>query len=102
LTGRVVDFLILGANRHARTVAGRTAADLTGRRLMRASPGVAGSRLLDDYITVYETGVPIHREPLEFVEVLDYLLWPATDERAGGAGGRVDDGRAELLWGPPA
>jgi serine phosphatase RsbU (regulator of sigma subunit) len=88
-TGRVVDFLILAANRHARTVAGRTAAELTGYRLMAASPGVAGSGLLDDYIGVFETGEPIHREGLEFVEVLDYLLWPATlSVRAA----RVDDG----------
>ncbi|GAA3552722.1 hypothetical protein GCM10022419_036380 [Nonomuraea rosea] len=87
--GRVVDFLILAANRHARTVAGRTAAELAGRRLMAASPGVASSGLLDDYITVYETGEPVHREPLEFVEVMDYLMWPATlSVRAA----RVDDG----------
>ncbi|WP_157549082.1 SpoIIE family protein phosphatase [Nonomuraea candida] len=77
-TERVVDFLILAANRHAMTPAGRTAADLTGRRLMAASPGVASSGLLDDYITVYETGEPIHHEALEFVEVMDYVLWPAT------------------------
>ncbi|TMR25414.1 hypothetical protein ETD86_00740 [Nonomuraea turkmeniaca] len=77
-TGRVVDFLILAANRHAKTVAGRTAVDLAGRRLMCACPGVAGSGLLDDYISAYETGEPVHREPLEYVEVLDHLLWPAT------------------------
>ncbi|MGR6915147.1 PP2C family protein-serine/threonine phosphatase [[Actinomadura] parvosata] len=77
-TGRVVDFLILAANRHARTVAGRTAAELTGRRLMEASPGVAGSGLLDDYIAVFESGEPIHRESVEFVEAVDSLLWPAT------------------------
>jgi serine phosphatase RsbU (regulator of sigma subunit) len=87
--GRVVDFLILAANRHARTVAGRTAAELAGRRLMTASPGVASSGLLDDYITVYETGEPVQRGPLEFVEVMDYLMWPATlSVRAA----RVDDG----------
>ncbi|MEV0378680.1 SpoIIE family protein phosphatase [Nonomuraea sp. NPDC050643] len=88
-TDRVVDFLILAANRHARTVAGRTSAELAGRRLMAVSPGVASSGLLDDYITVYESGEPLHREPLEFVEVMDYLLWPATlSVRAA----RVDDG----------
>ncbi|TYB52179.1 SpoIIE family protein phosphatase [Nonomuraea sp. PA05] len=88
-TGRVVDFLIAAANRHARTIAGQTASELAGRRLMAVSPGVAGSRLLDDYITVFETGEPVHREGLEFVEVLDYLRWPATlSVRAA----RVDDG----------
>ncbi|MEU6711720.1 SpoIIE family protein phosphatase [Nonomuraea sp. NPDC046802] len=87
--GRVVDFLILAANEHARTVSGRTASELRGRRLMAASPGVASSGLLDDYITVYETGEAVHREPLEFVEVMDYLLWPATlSVRAA----RVNDG----------
>ncbi|SDK19147.1 PP2C family protein-serine/threonine phosphatase [Nonomuraea jiangxiensis] len=87
--GRVVDFLIAAANRHARTVSGRTADELTGRRLLVASPGVASSGLLDDYLTVYETGESVHREPLEFVEVHDYLLWPATlSVRAA----RVDDG----------
>ncbi|UBU11789.1 PP2C family protein-serine/threonine phosphatase [Nonomuraea gerenzanensis] len=88
-TGRVVDFLILAANRHARTVAGRTAADLAGHRLMAVLPGVAGSGLLDDYITVFEAGEPMHRDGVEYVEVLDYLLWPATlSVRAS----RVDDG----------
>lgn len=77
-TGRVVDFLILATDRHAETLAGSTAADMAGRRLMSVSPGVASSGLLDDYIDVYESGEPIHREPLEFVEVLDYLRWPAT------------------------
>ncbi|MFB4277107.1 PP2C family protein-serine/threonine phosphatase [Nonomuraea sp. MTCD27] len=95
-TGRVVDFLILAANRHARTVAGRTAAELAGRRLMTASPGVAGSGLLDDCIAVYESGEPVHREALEFVEVLDHLLWPATlSVRAA----RVDDGLL-VSWRP--
>ncbi|MEV4169879.1 SpoIIE family protein phosphatase [Nonomuraea sp. NPDC049709] len=95
-TGRVVDFLILAANRHARTVAGRTAAELAGQRLMAASPGVAGSGLLDDYIAVYESGEPVHREALEFVEVLDHLLWPATlSVRAA----RVDDGLL-VSWRP--
>ncbi|MFC7101454.1 PP2C family protein-serine/threonine phosphatase [Nonomuraea rubra] len=88
-TGRVVDFLILAANRHARTVAGRTASELAGHRLLAASPGMAGSGLLDDYIGVFESGEPIHREGLEFVEVLDYLVWPATlNVRAA----RVDEG----------
>ncbi|GAA2214558.1 hypothetical protein GCM10009850_100230 [Nonomuraea monospora] len=88
-TGRVVDFLIVAANRYARTAAGRTASELAGRRLMAVSPGVAGSGLLDDYISVYETGEPVHREGLEFVEVLDYLPWPSTlNVRAS----RVDDG----------
>ncbi|MFC4122535.1 PP2C family protein-serine/threonine phosphatase [Nonomuraea zeae] len=88
-SGRVVDFFIVAANRHARTAAGRTSAGLAGRRLLTASPGVAGSGLLDDYITVYETGESVHREPLEFVEVQDYLLWPATlSVRAA----RVEDG----------
>ncbi|SEG93402.1 Serine phosphatase RsbU, regulator of sigma subunit [Nonomuraea solani] len=88
-TGRVVDFLILAANRHARTLDGRTGAGLVGCRLMTASPGVASSGLLDDYYTVYETGDPVHREPVEFVEVMDYLIWPATlSVRAA----RVDDG----------
>ncbi|MEO3870633.1 SpoIIE family protein phosphatase [Nonomuraea sp. B12E4] len=87
--GRVVDFLIVAANRHARTVSGRTADELTGRRLLVVSPGVASSGLLDDYIAVFETGDSVHREPLEFVEVRDYLLWPATlSVRAA----RVDDG----------
>ncbi|MCK2212610.1 SpoIIE family protein phosphatase [Actinomadura sp. ATCC 31491] len=87
--GRVVDFRILAANRHARTPAGITADELSGRRLMAASPGVAGSGLVDDYIGVYESGEPVHREPMEFVEVVDYLLWPATlSVRAA----RVEDG----------
>jgi serine phosphatase RsbU (regulator of sigma subunit) len=77
-TGRVVDFLVVAANRHARSVAGRNAAELTGRRLMATSPGMASSGLLDDYITVFETGEPMVRPALEFVEVRDYLLWPAT------------------------
>ncbi|MFC5830088.1 PP2C family protein-serine/threonine phosphatase [Nonomuraea insulae] len=95
-TGRVVDFLILAANRHAKTVAGRTANELRGRRLMAASPGVASSGLLDDYIAVYEGGEPVHREALEFVEVLDYLLWPATlSVRAA----RVEDG-VLVSWRP--
>ncbi|MFI6739602.1 PP2C family protein-serine/threonine phosphatase [Nonomuraea sp. NPDC050451] len=87
--GRVVDFRILAANRHARTVSGRPAGELAGCRLLAVTPGVASSGLLDDYIAVYETGVSAHREPLEYVEVLDYLLWPATlSVRAS----RVDDG----------
>ncbi|GAA4991597.1 serine phosphatase RsbU (regulator of sigma subunit) [Nonomuraea thailandensis] len=95
-SGRVVDFLILAANRHARTAAGRTAAEVAGRRLMAVSPGVAGSGLLDDYISAFETGEPVHREGLEFVEVLDYLLWPATlNVRAA----RVDDGLL-VSWRP--
>ncbi|MGW2158147.1 SpoIIE family protein phosphatase [Nonomuraea sp. NPDC001699] len=87
--GRVVDFLVLAANKHARTPAGRTADDLAGGRLLAVSPGVAGSGLLDDYIAVYETGEPLHHMPMEFVEAMDYRLWPATlSVRAS----RVDEG----------
>ncbi|NUP78710.1 MAG: SpoIIE family protein phosphatase [Nonomuraea sp.] len=88
-SGRVVDFLILAANKHARTVTGRPVDQQRGRRLMSASPGVAGSGLLYDYIAVYESGESLHRMPLEYVEVMDYVLWPATlSVRAA----RVDDG----------
>ncbi|MEV3979497.1 SpoIIE family protein phosphatase [Nonomuraea sp. NPDC049758] len=87
--GRVVDFLVLAANKHARTPAGRTADDLAGRRLLSVSPGVASSGLLDDYIAVYESGESLHHMPLEFVEAMDYRLWPATlAVRAA----RVDEG----------
>ncbi|MFI7635700.1 SpoIIE family protein phosphatase [Nonomuraea sp. NPDC049400] len=87
--GRVVDFRILAANRHARTVTGCPAGELAGHRLMTATPGVASCGLLDDYIVVYETGEAVHRQPLEYVEVMDYLLWPATlSVRAS----RVNDG----------
>ncbi|NUR89806.1 MAG: SpoIIE family protein phosphatase, partial [Nonomuraea sp.] len=95
-TGRVVDFLILAANKHAKTVSGRKAQELRGRRLLTATPGVAGSGLLDDYVAVYESGESLHRVPLEYVEVMDYLLWPATlSVRAA----RVDDG-VLVSWRP--
>ncbi|RSN07526.1 hypothetical protein DMB42_23065 [Nonomuraea sp. WAC 01424] len=76
--GRIVDFLVVAANELARTPAGRSAADLTGCRLLTVSPGVGGSGLLDDYIAVYESGESLYRMPMEFVEAADYRLWPAT------------------------
>ncbi|WP_049572864.1 SpoIIE family protein phosphatase [Nonomuraea sp. SBT364] len=76
--GRVVDFRIVAANRHARTPAGLGEHELAGRRLITASPGVASSGLLDDYIHAYESGEPVQRVPLEFVEVVDQRIWPAT------------------------
>ncbi len=76
--GRVVDFRIVAANRHATTPAGLTEDQLTGRRLLTASPGVASSGLLDDYIRAYESGEPVQRVPLEFVEVVEHRVWPAT------------------------
>jgi serine phosphatase RsbU (regulator of sigma subunit) len=88
-TGRVVDFLIAAANQHASDVAGRTVAELRGRRLIESSPGAASSGLFEDFLSVYETGEALHRGPLEFVEVRNRLLWPATmSVRAV----RLDDG----------
>jgi serine phosphatase RsbU (regulator of sigma subunit) len=78
-SGRVVDFLVAAANEQAGDVTGRTADALRGRRLIEISPGAAaGSGLFDDFLHVYETGEPLHRGPLEYVEVRDRVLWPAT------------------------
>ncbi|WP_433433448.1 hypothetical protein [Nonomuraea sp. CA-141351] len=55
--GRVVDFRILaptGTPRPCRD-------DPPASWPETASPGVAGSGLLDDYIAVYETGEPVYR-----------------------------------------
>ncbi|MEV4063325.1 hypothetical protein [Nonomuraea dietziae] len=76
--GRVVDFLIAATNRHTKDVTGRGADQLRGRRLVETSPGVVKSGVLDDYLSVYESGAPLTRGPLEFVEARDGLLWPAS------------------------
>ncbi|PZG20724.1 SpoIIE family protein phosphatase [Nonomuraea aridisoli] len=76
-TARIVDFRVLAANENATTVAGMKGSDVAGRRLLAISPGAAAG-LLDACIRVYETGEPFSREPLEYVEVMDSVLWPAT------------------------
>ncbi|TDD48257.1 hypothetical protein E1286_15905 [Nonomuraea terrae] len=76
-TARIVDFRILAANESATTVAGMKGPDVAGRRLLSISPGSAAG-LLDACVRVYETGEPFFREPLEYVEVMDSVLWPAT------------------------
>ncbi|WP_346153305.1 SpoIIE family protein phosphatase [Nonomuraea recticatena] len=76
--GRVVDFLIAATNRHTKDVTGRGADQLRGRRLVETSPGVVKSGVLDDYLSVYESGAPLTRGPLEYVEARDGLLWPAS------------------------
>lgn len=88
-SGRVVDFRVFAANDRATTVTGRMGPDLVGRRLLAISPGAASSGLLEEYFAVYETGEPFQREPMDYVEVRDYVLWPATlSVRAA----RIDDG----------
>ncbi|MEV0346750.1 SpoIIE family protein phosphatase [Nonomuraea sp. NPDC050680] len=77
-TGRVVDFLIAAANQQAGEPAGRTPEELRGHRLIETSPGAASSGLFDDLLNVLETGVTLHRGPLEFAEARDHMLWPAT------------------------
>ncbi|NRQ32634.1 SpoIIE family protein phosphatase [Nonomuraea sp. NN258] len=76
--GRVVDFFVVAGNDHARTPTGRTGAEMAGQRLLTANPGVAAAGLLDDYLHVYETGEPMYRPQVEFVEAKDQRLWPAT------------------------
>lgn len=77
-TGRVVDFTVEAVNEIAVDVTGRGPEFLRGKRMVTATPGVVRSGILDDYLRVYETGEPLLRGPMEYVEVRDHLLWPAT------------------------
>ncbi|MFI6395799.1 PP2C family protein-serine/threonine phosphatase [Nonomuraea sp. NPDC050547] len=75
---RPVDFVIAAANEQARDVTGRGAGELVGERLVQACPGVVKSGLLEAYFRVLADGRPLKLDPVEYVEVRDHKLWPAS------------------------
>ncbi|MFI6299884.1 PP2C family protein-serine/threonine phosphatase [Nonomuraea sp. NPDC050790] len=75
---RPVDFVIAAVNEQVRDVTGRGAIELTGERLLQACPGVVKSGLLEAYFRVLLEGRPVKLDPVEYVEVRDRQLWPAS------------------------
>ncbi|MWA05556.1 SpoIIE family protein phosphatase [Actinomadura sp. LD22] len=74
--GRVIDFYWLAVNRHGCTADGRQHDELVGKSLLEVSPGVWAAGLLDEFTAAYQSGVPFHRESMEYVDIVDERPWP--------------------------
>ncbi len=92
--GAIVDFRNEFINRPGAASVGMTAEQMQGRLLSDLFPGRLESGLLRDYARVVETGRPIFREAIDYVNVLgEETLVRAFDIRVS----KLEDG-VEITW----
>lgn len=92
--GKIIDFRTDFINDAGAASVGMTRREMIGRSLSEVFPGRLESGLMDDYVAVVETGDPVFREAVDYINVLgEETLVRAFDIRIA----KLDDG-IQITW----